>query len=626
MSNARNTRATLFRAWQRFTEGSLKRETRGRTMAETSTPPVSYRVRVLPAQHELQVEMTLDLPLNETELRLEVPTWVPGDYEFMQFGRDLFDITGEDVLSGARLRVLREGWQGYRVKGVQGALRISYKAYAFATEFAETCGIVDSEYAMLLGTRYLQTPAWTGPCRVSYELPAGWKIHHPAGATRVGHAPVWDYPSYEILLDSPVVMGNYDLQTRKVKGTSFYYVFLDRAVGYDSNVDNFVDGLKAVAEECHRIFDSFPFTDYTFLITFNPSSDWGLEHLTSSTCGVGAEVFIDQGQAAFGARVCAHELFHAWNVRRLRPAPLKRLDLQHGSFTEDLWMAEGFTRYYEFLICTRTGFYTPDQFFSTIVNYFTHLTAVPARARVTAVDSSLATYLNHGKYPGRSNNSIDYYDAGMLVAFDLDVELRLGTPADSLDLAFREFYEKFVSSCSGYTTEDAINFFEDRRPGLGAMLRHEVEQPFGRSVVSLLKKLGFRVDFETGHFLGLILNNDTGPTIANVLDTSSAGQSGIAPGDVLTRVNGFPCGVKSLKWLAGRQEAVTLEVMRGQRTLTFTIRPAGREQIVRLVWEGSEAQANLIRRWLRHPDFHPQQAQSIALDFYENFHGIETVI
>lgn len=416
--------------------------------------PVSYRVQVLPEQHELNIEMTLVGAAAEGTVRLEVPTWVPGDYAFMPFARDLFDFKVEDICTGKPLTLSRDGWQAFSVKGT-GALRISYRAYAYVADFAEPCGVVDHTYAILLGGRYLRTPAWVGPCSVEYEFPAGWKIHHAAGATRVGQTTVWNYPSHEVLLDSPVVMGGFDLIQRSVKGTEFSFAFVDRTLGYEAGVETLVDNIVKVSVRCYEMFGSFPFSEYTFVLSFNPTADWGLEHLTSSMCGLGPEVFIDDSQMAYATRVCAHELFHAWNVRRLRPAPLKHLDLYSGSFTEGLWLAEGFTRYYEFLFCARAGIYSWEQFFSTIVNYHRHLVAIPACRRVPVVDSSLATYLNHNKYPGRCNNSIDYYDKEMLIAFELDAELRQKEPPDSLDSALRAFYERYLNNAAGYTTDDA---------------------------------------------------------------------------------------------------------------------------------------------------------------------------
>jgi predicted metalloprotease with PDZ domain len=440
---------------------------------------VAYSVRVRPSQHELDVELTVNLA-GET-VQLATPTWVPGDYGFASYGRDVFDVQARDAATGSDLPVARDGWQGYRIEGRGQAVRVTYTVSAYSTDFGEPCGLVDSDFAVLTGTRYLRLPAWSGPVRVSYELPAGWNMHHPSGAKQVGETS-WEYPSYEILLDTPVVMGRFDLLTRNVKGTPFHFAFVDRALGYQSRVESFVDRVSAVAERMDDIFGSFPFADYTFVLSTNPTADWGLEHLTSTMCGLGPDVFIDDDQFAHGVRVCAHELFHAWNVRRLRPAPLKRLDLTSGSFTEGLWMAEGFTRYYEFLLCTRTGVYTPEQFFSSIVNYYTHLTATPAYERVSAADSSYASYLNHPKYSGRCNNSIDYYDKGMLIAFGLDATLRTENPPDSLDRAFSAFYQAYVGSTSGYSLADVVHFFNDVRSGLGESIGHQVRHAAGLSV------------------------------------------------------------------------------------------------------------------------------------------------
>src|SRR5262249_8399791 len=145
-------------------------------------------------------------------------------------------------------------------------------------------------------------------------------------------------------------------------------------------------------------------------------------------------------------RVGGHELLHAWNVKRLKPKPIVNLDLSQGSFTDGLWVAEGFTRYYEFLLAVRAREMTPERFFSNVVNYWRHLTMRPAYARTSVADSSRATFLNHHRYPGAWNSSIDYYDAGMLVAFDIDAVLRRAKTPSSLDAAFVAFYTQFLES------------------------------------------------------------------------------------------------------------------------------------------------------------------------------------
>jgi predicted metalloprotease with PDZ domain len=476
---------------------------------------------------------------------------------------------------------------------------------------------------VLVGTRYLHAPAHQGPLRVTYELPQGWAIHHPAGP-RALDARTWEYPDFPVLLDTPVVAGRFDVITKQSHGVPFHHVFLDRAVGFEREAEKFVDTLMGVADAAFAMFGSFPFEHYTYVFSFNPSAHWGLEHISSTMIGLGTHAFVDPEERARGARVCAHELFHAWNVCRLKPAPFMKMDHAGGSFTEGLWVAEGFTRYYEFLLCVRAGVYTPEEFFSNVVNYFRHLEAMPAYERISAADSSLTTFLNHNKYPGSINNTIDYYDKGMLVAFDLDASLRLGE--GTLDGAFREFYESHVGKDQGFTTAQVRAFFEKKQAGLSDLLHREVEGPGGLSVPRQLERLGFTLHSEKVRYLGLVLKNNAGPEIANVLDTGPAAQSGIAPEDVLTRVNGFPFSLKALKWCIANEQTLKLEVTRGHRAFTFEVAPAERQQLGALSWSGTDAQAKRIREWLGRQDFTPAQGQRLALRSFENFHGIQTVI
>jgi predicted metalloprotease with PDZ domain len=583
---------------------------------------VSLRVVVLPARHELRVAMTVEGPAAaEGVLTIESPTWVPGDYSFQTFGRDVFALEAFDAGTGARLDARRSGWQAYEIAGGTGRVEIQYTAYCTSWDRSEACGILGDTNGVLTGARYLRVPAY----QVEYELPQGWDLHHPSGALKTGDT-TWEYPSYEILLDTPVSIGAFDLVTREVCGTPFHHVFLDRAIGSESQVEHFVDQVDATVQSFHEMFGSFPFEDYTFVCSLNPNAEWGLEHLTSTMVGLGPDLFTDPDQHAIGIRVCAHEFFHAWNVRRLRPATLDDLDFERGSFTEGLWVAEGFTRYYEFLSCTRTGVYSPQHFLSAVVNYYRHLEALPAYQRMSPIDASLTTFLNHDdKFPGRVNDTIDYYDAGMVIAFGIDATLRSETADASLDSAFSAFYERFVGRGAGYTPEDLRDFLDGVHPGVGEQAFREASEPGALSLVDRLHMLGFDVEGESVPYVGLVLLNDTGPAIYGVLDTSPAGGSGIAPEDVITAVNGYPFELEGLRWAIANQPSVTIDILRGNQARSYPIQVAQRSQIGRLTWAGTGEQTERIAAWTRQ-DFAPAQGEEIPLDFYENFHGIETVI
>jgi len=589
-----------------------------------SETAVAYRVRLVPWRHEIEVAMTIRGPAAQGSIRLQTPTWVPGSYAFAPFARDIFALRASGA-DGEELVVRREGWQGHVVESAGGLVCVEYRAYCASWESSEACGILGDRVGVLTGARYLDVLDADGPVRVSYVVPDGWRVHHPSGARELGEH-TWEYPSYEVLLDTPVAMGDFALITHVVRDTPFHHVHLDRAVGFESGIEHFVEQVDAVASYYHEMFGSFPFESYTFVCASNSNVDWGLEHLTSTMVGLEPGMFTDAEVHRTAVRVCAHELFHAWNVRRLRPAPLDRLDFRSGSFSEGLWVAEGFTRYYEFLSCTRTGVYSPQQFLSAVVNYYRHLVALPAYERVSAVDASLASFLNHDqRFPGHVNNTIDYYDKGMVIAFCLDAALRIETPTVSLDRAFASFYEHFVGRGLGYTTEDVRDFFEEIHPGLGAQVYREATEPGGLALGERLEELGFEVELETVVHLGLVLQDESGPAICDVLDTSPAGENGIAPADVITEINGHAFELGALRWAIGNCETVTLAVLRGSEPRVYEIPTTTRTQIARLRWKGGEEQAGRIASWVGQ-DFAPAPGAEIPLDFYENFHGVQTVI
>jgi predicted metalloprotease with PDZ domain len=590
---------------------------------------VQYEVRLFPGEHEVAVVMTIR-HAPDGPLILEVPTWVPGAYGFMKYGRDLIDVRAVDGESRESLPLVREGWSGFRIAARSGgsgprSVEVSYRVYCFDPAWGELTGFVSHDQAVLLGTRYLKLQGCDGPCRVTYRFPDGWAHHHPAGARQL-EANCFEYPSYRVLLDTPVVAGAFEVRSRRLHGADFHHVFLDRTVGFEREVEGFLDGLTGIAEQCHAVFGSFPFESFTYVFTFNPQAHWGLEHLTSTMIALGENLFIDRDERGRGLRVCAHELFHAWNVGRLRPAPLECIDHVRGAFSEGLWFAEGVTRYYEFLLLVRARELSPEQFLSNVVNYYRSLVALPSYERVSAADSSRATFLNHNRYPGSVNSTIDYYEKGMLIAFDMDATLRTARPATSLDRELAAFYQAHAGRGEGFVADDVRTFFGGRVTALGDLLAQEVEGPGGLTTPKQLERLGFELTTESVRYIGVVLKDGCGPAVEDVLDTGPASQSGIAPGDEIVEVQGFPFSVKALIWLVAREEQLSITVKRGHRRLRFDVRTGSREQITALAWKGTEAQIEVWRAWLGRLDFGPKAGDSIPLSSHENFHRVQTVL
>jgi predicted metalloprotease with PDZ domain len=291
-----------------------------------------------------------------------------------------------------------------------------------------------------------------------------------------------------------------------------------------------------------------------------------------------------------------------------------------GQFPDALWVAEGFTRWYEFLLCARAGELSPKRLLANVVNYHRHLTALPAYARVSAADSSRATFLNHHRFPGAVNASIDYYDKGLLIAFDLDAALRLEA-GTTLDAEFRRFYEAFTASETGFTSHDAVRFFGERSPALRAMLEREVDGPGGLSTLLLLEALGFEVVAGERKVLGVVLKD---ASVADVPDDGPAARAGLTAGDELLRVGAFPFHAKVLAYETATADVVRLGVRRGARLLELEVRPEARPETTGLRWRGTREQLDRLRTWIGELDLTPGEA--IDLGPYDNFHGIQKVV
>jgi predicted metalloprotease with PDZ domain len=580
-----------------------------------------YTLEVQPHRHQLHLTLELE-GLPPGALRLAVPTWVPGAYAFLRYGRDVLWLRAEDGVTGRALSVTRDGWSGWRIEDAPPSLRVTAQLNAWDVSTGELAGLVDETWALLLGTRYPFAPAHPGPCEVEYRLPEGWPLHHPTGAVQVGPRR-YRYESQAALLDAPVVAGAFTHASRTVRGTPFHALFLTVPLGYEEEGPGFLDGLAKVAQGCHEIFGSFPFADYTFIFDTSAESGWGMEHASSTLVTLDPEVFIDVRRRADAFRVCAHELFHAWNGARLKAAPLGTADLVGGSFPDGLWVTEGFTRYYEFLLGARSGWLKPADVLSNLVNYHRHLSSRPAWGRVSAVDSSRAAFLNHHRFPGAVNGSLDYYDQGMLVAFDVDVALRKA--GDSLDAALRDFFAAWAGRGAGYRTEDVLHFLHARLPEAGAVAARGAQEPGGQCTEASLRALGFEVVRADVGYLGVVLDGNAGPKVSDVADTSPAAQAGLAPGDELLAVDGRPFRLAALRYCLQHRKGVSLTLRRQERTLRAEVEVGSRSEVSVLKWAGDGGQAERVRAWLG-SDFRPAAGEPISLDAYDNFHGIQTLL
>lgn len=284
-------------------------------------------------------------------------------------------------------------------------------------------------------------------CRLTVDLAEGAKS--TCGLPRISES-AYSASSYDVLADNPITVGNYEVDTYTVQGVPNEIVYY---AGPIADVDR-----AKVKEFCHRItaaqsdfWGGLPFDKYVwhFRVTPGNGGGGGLEHLSSTSITMAAGF-------GYGTQsVLSHELFHAWNVKRIRSEPLGPFDYDRLPITGALWWLEGVTDYYANLIMTRYGLGTPEELYTKAARTLGAVRSNPARLEVSPYNSSLQVY-QAANWRGNSNGyKISYYQLGWLVGFALDTEIRARSGGKySLDDVCLALWEQNKNDQPGFAEDE----------------------------------------------------------------------------------------------------------------------------------------------------------------------------
>ena len=284
------------------------------------------------------------------------------------------------------------------------------------------------------------------PTHVRFELPDGWAI--ATGLERTADSRTFVAPSYDILIDSPVLVGHFQDWSFQVDRIPHRVAFWARpnAPRFDSTA--FVNVLERIVTTSRDIMGPLPYRDYTFIYVDGPFG--GLEHLNSTTIGVSTNDLAHDAGAH--ANTSAHEFFHLWNVKRVRPVALGPFDYQHPVRTTELWWSEGVTDYFASEILRRAGLQTEDQSRRLLADNIREYLDNPAHRRISAERSSWSVWDS-----APENAPISFYLQGALLGELLEAQIRRTTSnARGMDDVERLLYDRFAGA-RGFTKDDLLN-------------------------------------------------------------------------------------------------------------------------------------------------------------------------
>ncbi|MGA1203602.1 MAG: M61 family metallopeptidase [Planctomycetota bacterium] len=413
----------------------------------------SYRLRFPDrARHYAEVEATIPTR-GEDSIELWMPAWTPGSYKIRDYARFLEDIRALDAGGGA-LPIEKIGKDRWRVQ-CAGRERFTLSYRVYGREMSVRTNWIERDFAMLNGaaTFLVATGTEGSPLDVLLEPPPEWPASetglppHPDGAP---HA--WRAPDHDTLVDCPIVVGDLEIREFEVEGVPHRLVCHGGGDLWDYD---------RAAEDCRRIVEAqiamwrvVPYESYRFLNMITESGG-GLEHSNSTLMMASRYSFRDPDRYRRWLGLVSHEFFHTWNVKRLRPIALGPFDYTREVHTDDLWVVEGITSYYDDLMLARAGITDAKQYLKALSEQISSVQKTPGRLVHALAETSHDAWTHYyQRHENSLNSSISYYTKGAVVAFLLDAEIARASGGEAgLDEAMRLAYSRH-SGARGYTSRE----------------------------------------------------------------------------------------------------------------------------------------------------------------------------
>jgi predicted metalloprotease with PDZ domain len=545
-----------------------------------------------PGQHQFHVTMTV--PAAQGGVTVQMAAW-DALYQIRDFAYRVSDFRAAGA-TGGPLPVRRLDKDTWRIEAPAGRLaagggeiRVEY------TSFWDDAGPFDTqlndEHASInLAEILCYIPERRGEDTLVRfgDLPQSWRVamELPQAAGDPGGA-VFQAKNYDALVDAPVEIGRFDEWSFAASGAAAGKTI--RVVYHGDAVDHgaLTRVLSQIVSYESSLMGDAPFPEYMFLLHVGQNyGGGGMEHANSTA--------ISAGSFATLANVCAHEFFHLWNVKRIRPQSLEPVDRTREMWTPSLWFAEGVTSTYAAYTLVRTGLWNHAQFLADLGAQITELESRPARAWQSAEEASLDTWFD--KYPlyDRPDLSISYYNKGQLLGVALDIQIRDATGnRASLDDVLRRMNQQYAQRGRFYADsagiEEAVEEVAHAASGAASTAAGNSApasdfRDFFRRYVSgtqeipfseLLSRAGLalKTEGEKRAAFGFGVERDSAgtPVVAGLDLSSAAAQVGVREGDAILSLDGAELPRSLERWLRGRSpgDVVRMRIRRGARESDF---------------------------------------------------------
>ena len=565
---------------------------------------LTYHLRLArPTTHLVDVEIEAG-KADEPALDFVMPAWAPGRYAIYDFAKNVEDFAAFGA-QGQPLAWLKLDKQTWRVdaRGAAGAVRVRYRV--FANNLSGTFSQFDSTHANLNGGSIFMHVAGhkSDPLDLRVEAPADWKLL--SGFSTHPELRAFHLPDYDRLVDTPLeVSAECALDEFQEQGKTIRVAVHTYSEG-DANRSKLLDGIKKLVHAEMAAMPAPDFADYTFILHFAPDIALGdgMEHLNSTQIIVRGSV---QDSTPEALETSAHEFFHLWNVKRLRPEALGPFDYTRENYTRSLWFAEGVTSYLAYYFLYRSGVWTREQFLGRLGEEIRNLEQEPGSARMSAESSSFNAWF-YDRSPQMqetdfANSTISYYNKGALLGLLLDLQIRARTQGgksleDVLARMYHKFYEapaaSYYAPGRGYAERDILEAVNEAAGSdFSSFFERYVRGTDPLPYAETLRLAGLELQSSalpgSPPSLGALTESeDMGARIVAVRPGGAADRAGLSRDDLLIAVDN--------QSLATEELGTRLKPYPAGAKAPFTVQRHGRREIVMVTLDPPSPDAYTLR-------------------------------
>lgn len=467
------------------------------TFSQSRNPLISYVISIPnPSSHSYNVELHCSQWELDT-IQLKMPRWMPGYYQIIDYAKSVENMLAKDTI-GNNLPIKRINDNTWVISNIKNkTFLVSYSIHTYKQFVANS--YVDSAHAYIIpeNTFLFEEGSMNVPISVKLKFSEKWKNVATGLDSVAGNSLEFTASDFDILYDCPILIGNLEeLSLFDVKGIKH------RFIGYnigDFDRELFMTNLKKIIESSVDIIGDIPYKQYLF-IAIGPGQG-GIEHLNNTTISFDGNQLTTPGAIDKTMTFIAHEYFHNYNVKRIRPFELGPFDYDSGNKTNLLWVSEGLTVYYEYLILKRAGLIDAKTLLSNFEQNINAFENNPGKLHQSLQQASYLTWSDgpfgtQGDEPGKS---ISYYNKGPLVGLLLDFEIRNATQnKKSLDDVMRLLYWKYYK--------------ENQRGFTEAEFQQSCEQVAGISLTEIFEYVYTTKELDYNKYLayaGLMIDKQT---------------------------------------------------------------------------------------------------------------------